>query len=56
MIHLPIHRTKSCAVLGAPAPGLPGPFGTWTWENDDEEPGTDADLAQSATSGSEQNP
>jgi hypothetical protein len=54
--HLPIHRTKSRAVLGAPARGRPGPFGTWTWDSDDEEPGADADLAQPATSGSEQNP
>ena len=54
MIHLPVHRTKSCTVPGAAAPGLPGPFGTGTWESDDEESEAPTDLPWPATPGSEQ--
>ena len=38
MIYLPVYRTKSCAVLGASTPGMPGPFGSWHSETDDDHP------------------
>ncbi|MCG6497040.1 hypothetical protein [Kitasatospora sp. A2-31] len=40
------HRTKGGALqLGAEEAGLPGPFGTWTAQDDPEaEPEDDSDL------------